>query len=236
MLFLLFSLGTYDFNATANHMEIDRELIEVLVNRNKIIETLSINTEEEVTGAYLHWDSIPIHSPMKFSDIDRLSSDFGMRKHPILKIRMMHTGVDLSGKHGSDIFSTACGVVESVNSSYLGYGNNVVIKHSKNYKTRYAHLSEILVKEGESVEVGDIVGTLGSTGLSTGPHLHYEIIKDDKPIDPLFFTYKEQYDRNFESYKNFLTTLEENRNAWYVSQHGNVQAISSLKSQKEYES
>nr|WP_262896203.1 M23 family metallopeptidase [Sphingobacterium faecale] len=95
----------------------------------------------------------------------------------------MHSGVDLKGNTGDPIKATASGKVTF--SGYEGeYGNVVKIKHKNGYETRYAHLSKTKVKKGETVDAGKTVGLLGSTGRSTGPHLHYEILKDDKKINP----------------------------------------------------
>jgi murein DD-endopeptidase MepM/ murein hydrolase activator NlpD len=115
---------------------------------------------------------------MKLSDITRLSSDYGMRKHPILKVMRMHNGIDLAGRLGTEIFSAADGKVTRVKYSKYGYGNQVIVEHSNGYSTRYAHLGNIYVDFGQEIRAGEQVGTLGSTGLSTGPHLHFEVIKD----------------------------------------------------------
>jgi murein DD-endopeptidase MepM/ murein hydrolase activator NlpD len=206
--FLLFSLGSSNFSSAVDSMPIDRELIELLSERNKLISRLSINTEEDANRAYQYWDSIPVRSPMKFSDMKRLTSDYGMRMHPILKVRSMHHGIDLSGNIGSDIISTANGRVTKVRISKHGYGNQVVIAHSDGYETRYAHMADVVVKVDDIVQAGDKIGTLGTTGMSTGPHLHYEVIKDGDTIDPLFFSYKNTTDRDFDSYKQLLTALD----------------------------
>lgn len=210
MLFLLFGLYTSNVS-TATMMEIDQSLIDYITKRNDLIEVLSINTGEIANKAYLHWDSIPIHSPMNISDISRLSSDYGPRKHPILRIRAMHNGIDLAGNLGADIYSTANGIVTKATYSPFGYGNFVLIKHANGYETRYAHLNEINVKEGDNVKKGDLIGFLGTTGLSTGPHLHYEVIKNGNSIDPLFFSYKVKEERSFTNYQTVLIALEETK-------------------------
>jgi murein DD-endopeptidase MepM/ murein hydrolase activator NlpD len=210
MLFLLFDLYTSNVS-TATKLDIDQGLIDYVIKRDKLIEILSVNIEEPANKAYSCWDSVPIHSPMNLSDIKRLSSDYGVRRHPILGIRCKHNGIDLSGKLGTPIYSTAHGVIISTKSNSLGYGNQVIIEHSDGYKTRYAHLNEINVKQGDNVERGQVIGTLGTTGLSTGPHLHYEVIKNDDPIDPLFFSYKIKEERSFDGYQNILIALEETR-------------------------
>jgi len=210
MLFLLFGLYTNHIS-TASKMEIDQRTIDYINQRDELIDILSINLEESAEKAYSYWDSIPIHSPMNLSDIKYLSSDYGIRRHPILGIKCMHNGIDLAGDLGTAIHSTADGVVIKVKNSAFGYGNYIIIKHAEDYKTRYAHLNSIDVSEGDFVTRGQSIGTLGSTGLSTGPHLHYEIIKNNDPIDPLFFSYKIKEKRNFEDYKTILIALEETR-------------------------
>lgn len=210
MLFLLFGLYTSNVS-TATKLEIDQTLIDYINKRDELIQVLSINNEEFANKAYSYWDSIPIHNPMDLSDITRLSSDFGVRRHPILGIRCMHNGIDLAGKLGTSIYSTANGIVISVKSSLFGYGNQILIKHIDGYETRYAHLNEIHVKEGDKVEKGQAIGTLGTTGLSTGPHLHYEVIKHGNPIDPLFFSYKTKEQRSFEGYQTILIALEQTK-------------------------
>src|SRR6056297_630315 len=126
----------------------------------------------------------PVNSPLRIEDIDRISSPFGMRKHPIFGVRMFHSGIDFASPNNSDIFSSGNGIVEESKYS-IGYGNEVLIKHDEGYKTRYAHLNKRFVSKGDTVKMGDIIGLVGSTGLSTGPHLHYEVILNNEPINPL---------------------------------------------------
>jgi len=118
--------------------------------------------------------------------------------HPILKYRRMHDGIDFTAPTGTKIFAAGDGVVESVKLSRTGYGNVVVVDHGFGYKTLYAHCSRIPVKEGDKVTRGTVIGLVGNTGLSTGPHLHYEVQKNGKKINPInFFSQDitpEQYD------------------------------------------
>ena len=114
----------------------------------------------------------------------RLSSSFGNRKHPILGFTRMHKGVDFAAPIGTPIFAAGDGIIEY--SGWNGaYGKYVRIKHNGTFKTAYAHLSKIYKKRGTKIKQGDIIGTLGSTGRSTGPHLHYEIIVSGRQINPL---------------------------------------------------
>ncbi len=118
---------------------------------------------------------------------------FGMRFHPIYKRRIMHKGIDLACDKGSPIYATADGVVEHSVQGYRrsGYGQSVLLRHGFGYKTRYAHMSERLVKAGDTVRRGDLIGLIGSTGGSTGPHLHYEVILNGEVVNPLSYFNRE---------------------------------------------
>ena len=114
----------------------------------------------------------------------RLSSGFGNRKHPILGFTKMHRGVDFAAPPGTPIFAAGDGIIEY--SGWNGaYGKYIRIKHNGTFKTAYAHLSKVYKKRGTRIKQGDIIGTLGSTGRSTGPHLHYEILINGKQVNPL---------------------------------------------------
>lgn len=117
----------------------------------------------------------------------QITSPFGARFHPVRKHVVFHEGVDLAGPSGQPVYATGDGVVESTQINFSGYGNVVVIDHGFGYKTRYAHLKEIKVTEGQVVIRGDRIGTLGNSGLSTGPHLHYEVIYRGRQINPWNF-------------------------------------------------
>lgn len=112
-----------------------------------------------------------------------LSSHYGYRTDPFTGKRDWHSGVDLAGKEGSDIISVAAGVVTWSGDRY-GYGNLVEIDHGNGLKTRYAHAKKTLVKVGEIVEKGQVIALMGSTGRSTGPHVHFEVLRNGKPVDP----------------------------------------------------
>lgn len=113
-----------------------------------------------------------------------ISSHYGYRKSPFSEAREFHGGVDFRGKTGDEVVATADGVVSKAKRG-AGYGKHVVIKHKNGYKTLYGHLSKIEVKKGQKVAAGEKVGEVGSTGRSSGPHLHYEIIKHRRRINPL---------------------------------------------------
>ena len=117
----------------------------------------------------------------------QMTSPFGARYHPIRQAVVFHEGVDLAGPAGQPVYATGDGVVESTDVNFSGYGNVIIIDHGFGYKTRYAHLQEIKVTAGQVVIRGDRIGTLGSSGLSTGPHLHYVVLYRGTQINPWNF-------------------------------------------------
>ena len=130
--------------------------------------------------------SIPAISPVKNPTI---ISGFGMRYHPVYKILRQHTGVDILGKRGTPIYATADGVVTDDPEGYSGYGITVFINHGRGYQTLYAHLSKKTVKIGKKVKRGELIGYMGSSGLATGVHLHYEVIKNGVKVNPVHYIF-----------------------------------------------
>ncbi|MCR9251384.1 MAG: M23 family metallopeptidase [bacterium] len=119
-----------------------------------------------------------------------LASGFGIRRDPIYKIKRMHSGIDFKAKAGTPVVATADGTVLEAVSNPDGYGNKIIISHSGEYKTLFGHLSGFNVKTGDKVRKGDIIGYVGSSGRSSAPHLHYEILQGDKKINPELFISK----------------------------------------------
>jgi murein DD-endopeptidase MepM/ murein hydrolase activator NlpD len=142
--------------------------------------------EEMVMVRELREDVLPSGMPVKNGYI---SSGFGGRIHPISGKYKGHQGVDIPGKKGTPVNAVAAGIVVKAERSG-GYGNMVEIRHPDGYTTRYAHNQKNLVKEGELVEKGQKIALLGSTGRSTGPHVHFEVRKDEKPVNPIAFIRK----------------------------------------------
>ena len=146
--------------------------------------------------------SIPAIRPLK--GVKTISSGFGGRYHPILKTIRMHTGVDLSAPKGTPVYATADGVVSGEKGG-SGYGIVVILNHGYSYQTLYAHLSKKVVKPGQKVKRGQLIGYVGNTGLSFGTHLHYEVIKNGVKVNPVHYFFDditpEEYDAILESSK-----------------------------------
>lgn len=143
--------------------------------------------------------SIPAIQPISNDDLTRTASGYGWRIHPIYKIKKFHDGMDFTAPTGTEVYATGDGVVSKVKSSYRGYGKRVVIDHGFGYETRYAHLTSFNVRRGEKVKRGDVIGYVGNSGLSTAPHLHYEVEKDGEKVNPVHFYFNdltpEQYEK-----------------------------------------
>ncbi|MFN3874866.1 MAG: peptidoglycan DD-metalloendopeptidase family protein [Flavobacteriales bacterium] len=156
--------------------------------------------------------SIPAVQPIANDDLTQTASGFGWRMHPIHKILKFHAGMDFTAKTGTPIHATGDGVVEYADYGTNGYGMHVVIDHGFDYKTLYAHLSRIEVRKGQRVKRGDVIGLLGNTGLSVGPHLHYEVHKGGEPVDPANYYFNdltpEEYARMVEISRNAGQALD----------------------------
>jgi murein DD-endopeptidase MepM/ murein hydrolase activator NlpD len=148
----------------------------------------------------------PSIQPISPQDNFWLTSTFGMRFDPFTKRKKYHHGLDLAGDVGLKIYATGDGKIVTTHHSNSGYGNEVVIDHGFGYVTRYAHLSKILVKKGEVVTRGQQIGKLGSTGRSTGPHLHYEVLFNSKPVNPMYYYYEDLSGDEFQK----MVALNEN--------------------------
>lgn len=144
-------------------------------------------------------EAIPTIQPVKNKDLTRIASGFGYRNDPFTKTRKMHYGMDFTAKRGTPVYATGNGIVKRADSRSSGFGKHIRIDHGFGYVSLYAHLSQYNVRRGQKVKRGDIIGYVGNTGRSAGPHLHYEIIKDNKKIDPLNFYYGNLSPEEFEA-------------------------------------
>ncbi|WP_196892346.1 M23 family metallopeptidase [Aureivirga marina] len=141
--------------------------------------------------------SIPAIQPIKNNDLKRMASGFGMRMHPILKYRKKHNGMDFTANKGTPIYATGNGtVVKAQRSATFGY--HVIIDHGYGFKTIYAHMSKMNTKKGKKILRGDVIGFVGNTGRSAAPHLHYEVHKNGKPVNPVYYYYADLTPEEFE--------------------------------------
>lgn len=143
--------------------------------------------------------STPAIQPVSNSDLKRVASGFGHRIDPIYKTPRFHAGLDFTAPQGTPIYATANGVIKTAGNLGNGYGNHVVINHGYGYETLYGHMYRVKARRGQRVKRGEVIGYVGSTGKSTGPHCHYEVHKNGRPMDPVYFFYNdltpEQFDR-----------------------------------------
>jgi len=168
---------------------------ELYVQARSYEEILELAKNQEV-----RMENIPAIQPVLNKDLKRMASGYGWRVDPVYHIRRFHQGMDFSAPVGTEIFATGNGTVTYVGWKQ-GYGETVDIDHGFNYSTRYAHCSKLLVRKGQKVKRGDVIARVGNTGKSTGPHLHYEVHYNNKPIDPRNFYF---YDLNPEDYDKMV--------------------------------
>lgn len=114
----------------------------------------------------------------------KINSGFGKRYHPVFKKEKFHKGIDFKAPLGTPVLATADGVVISAD-SHKKHGNHIVLKHDEDFQTKYSHLSELKIVAGQKVKKGDVIGLVGTTGMATAPHLHYEVIKNGKEVNPI---------------------------------------------------
>ncbi len=141
--------------------------------------------------------SMPAIQPVSNKELKRLASGFGYRMHPIYKVRKMHEGTDFSLPTGTPVYATGDGVVVYTKTKFSGYGKHIKIKHGFGYQTLYAHLNEFLVKPGQKVKRGQVIGYSGNTGGSTAPHLHYEVIVNGVKKNPVNYFYQDLSDEEY---------------------------------------
>ncbi len=143
--------------------------------------------------------AIPAIQPVSDKDLTRIASGFGTRIDPVYKVPKYHAGLDFAAPLGTPIYATADGIVTDAGYNDGGYGNRVVINHGFGYETLYGHMYRVKARVGQRVKRGEVIGYVGSTGKSTGPHCHYEVHRNGNPVDPVYYFYNdltpEQYDR-----------------------------------------
>ncbi|MEO7961250.1 MAG: M23 family metallopeptidase [Ginsengibacter sp.] len=188
--------------AALNDEELGNEVAKTLNNINARIsyQFASYNEIEKlITNQGEKLASIPAIQPVSNRDLDRIASGFGMRIDPVYGTPKFHKGLDFTAPQGTPIYATGDGIVVEAGLSEDGYGRKVVINHGYGYQTLYGHMVKVKVKYRQRVKRGEVIGWVGSTGKSTGPHCHYEVQVNDREVDPVYFFYNdltpEQFDR-----------------------------------------
>ena len=194
---------------------------ELIINTNKKIDQISkqldIQSKSYDTIIKLARNkadmlaSLPAIQPISNKDLSHMASGYGYRIHPIYKTRKLHTGMDFSAKSGTPIYATGDGEISEVKKSGRGYGNHVIIDHGYGYKTLYGHMKKYIVHKGQKVKRGEVIGYVGSTGASVGPHVHYEVHKDGKKINPVDFFYN---DLTPDEYEKILEIASQNNQSF----------------------
>jgi len=166
------------------YQRVDQIAKQIAIQSKSLDEIAALAKEKESLLA-----SIPAIQPVRNEDLKRMASGFGFRSDPFTKVRKMHKGMDFTSPRGTPIFASGDGVIVRADNRSSGYGNHIRIDHGYGYITLYAHLHKYNVKKGQKVKRGDVIGFVGSTGRSQAPHLHYEVRKDGKHINPINFYY-----------------------------------------------
>ncbi len=168
------------------HEKMDKLKKQMYIQTKSYDELMEIAKNKEKFHA-----SLPAIQPVSNRQLKLLTSGFGFRSDPFTKHKTFHAGVDFAADKGTPIYSTGDGEVALRRTSATGHGNQIIIDHGFGFKTRYAHMSAFNVKKGQKVKRGECIGYVGSTGKSTGPHLHYEVIKNGKPVNPVHYFYQD---------------------------------------------
>ena len=164
---------------------------EILLNQLRVQKKTMNEMLEKANERSEQLQFLPSIQPIENDDLTRTAAGFGMRMHPFYRIKSQHDGMDFAAPIGTSVRATGNGQVVEAQSLAGAQGVKVVIDHGYGFKTVYAHLDKFSVKKGQNVTRGDIIGTVGTTGLSTAPHLHYEVHKNGKPVDPINYFFSE---------------------------------------------
>lgn len=170
------------------------------IERRLVVQSTSFDQVIEMAGNKEgHLAARPAIQPVSMKDLTRFGSSFGIRYHPILKVVRPHEGIDLTAPKGTNIYATADGTVLQAGYRPGGFGKKILLDHGYGYQTLYGHCEEVLVRPGQQVKRGEVIGKVGTTGLSKSPHLHYEVHVNGRPVDPINYyandLSEEEYDR-----------------------------------------
>lgn len=185
-----------------NNDELFNSITHTINNLNNRIKIQNASYNE-IDGLVKNKEALLSHTPaiqpVSNKDLSRIASGFGYRIDPVYKTIKMHAGLDFAAPQGTPIYATADGTVSVSGNTGNGYGNHVIIRHGYGYETLYGHMVKVKARQGAAVKRGEVIGWVGSTGKSTGPHCHYEVHKNGNKIDPVYFFYNDlspdQFDR-----------------------------------------
>ncbi len=190
--------------ATIQRLKDNQLVASIVTTLNNLSSRLSAQkksydeVEELVKNKEQLLSHTPAIQPVSNKDLNRIASGFGYRIDPVYKTTKFHAGLDFSAPQGTPIYATADGTVSTAGNSGNGYGNHVIINHGYGYETLYGHMVRVKIRNGQTVKRGEVIGWVGSTGKSTGPHCHYEVHKNGEKINPIYFFFNDLSPEQFD--------------------------------------
>lgn len=185
----------------ALHERVDKVRRKLYIESKSQDEVVQLAEKKEKLYA-----SIPAIQPIANKQLIALASGFGLRIHPVYKVKKMHNGIDFAASIGTPVYATADGTVTTADVKFSGYGKMLMIDHGFGYRTRYAHMHDFAVKKGQHVKRGDLIGYVGNTGLSTAPHLHYEVFINGQTVDPVHYFFNDLTAAEYEKILELAST------------------------------
>lgn len=183
------------------HEKVDKLRRKLYIESKSQDEVVILAEKKEKLSA-----AIPAIQPIANKQLIALASGYGLRIHPVYKVKKMHAGIDFAASIGTPIYATADGKVAVVDVKFSGYGKVVEIDHGFGYRTRYAHMHGFAVRVGQQVKRGDLIGYVGNTGLSTAPHLHYEVLINGNQVDPVHYFFNDLSPAEYEKILELAST------------------------------
>lgn len=185
---------------TAEKLDILSKQTYIQAKSYEEVMKMAMNKEELVA-------SMPAIMPISNKSLKSTASGWGYRIHPIYKIRQFHYGMDFTANIGTPVYATGDGIVKDVQSIGGGYGKWILIDHGFGYETLYGHLNGFNVKIGDKVKRGNVIGFVGNTGTSTGPHVHYEVHRNGEPVNPQYYYFKDLNAQEYEKMVKISSTI-----------------------------
>ena len=190
--------------ATVEKMKDNQLASSILTTLNNLNSRIAVQQKsyDEVDGLVKNKEQLLLHTPaiqpVSNKDLNRIASGYGYRIDPVYKTTKFHAGLDFSAPQGTPIYATADGKVTTAGNMGNGYGNHVIINHGYGYETLFGHMVRVKARNGQMVKRGEVIGWVGSTGKSTGPHCHYEVHKNGEKINPIYFFFNDLSPEQFD--------------------------------------